>query len=156
LQVKFERYVGDGFTKGQAILVELRLRNRSGLDVQVPTEIEKRSVPGEVALRQGLSFKLSVANIDPAQVLFSKWSNLFPALGWNELAPARFKRFQDGGASRNLGPGESFTAARIDLRDWFDLSRPGLYRIHLELTKESGLGAGECPRLIFVIIGEGM
>jgi hypothetical protein len=32
---------------------------------------------------------------------------------------------------------------RLDLNDWFDLSRPGSYRVHVTFAADSGVGSRE-------------
>jgi hypothetical protein len=68
-----------------------------------------------------------------------------------ELKPTRDARFTPGDATRPLGPAESFEAFRLDLRDWFDLSRPGQYYLEVGFSPDSGIVPSNAGGLYFVL-----
>jgi hypothetical protein len=59
-----------------------------------------------------------------------------------ELKPRQTGRFEPGPAARPLGPFEPFEAMRLDLGEWFDLTRPSSYRVRITFANESGIGKG--------------
>lgn len=68
-----------------------------------------------------------------------------------ELKPKRTDSFAAGGALRPLAPFEEFEAMRLDLKEWFDLSRPGLYQVWVTFSAESGFGEGTSNRWYFTM-----
>jgi hypothetical protein len=70
-----------------------------------------------------------------------------------ELKPKQTDQFDPGAndASRPLAPFEVFEAMRLDLHEWFDLTKPGGYRVHVKFTAESGVGEGASNDWYFTI-----
>ena len=50
-----------------------------------------------------------------------------------------------------MAPFEAFEAMRLDLNDWFDLTRPGSYRVRVTFAADSGVGAGTSNDRYFTI-----
>jgi hypothetical protein len=136
---------------GTPLVVSLRLRNRGGLDISLPTEFVRP--PGadgagpHPALRRGVVLALSYAAVDPSQ----------PAIGrsepkWEGQPPKITDDFTPGSASRTLGPAESIEALRLDLNDWFAIDRPGLYRLRINFTKDCGFAEGASNETTFPIV----
>jgi hypothetical protein len=70
-----------------------------------------------------------------------------------EVAIRRDARFDPGPASRSLAPLESFEAGRLDPADWFDVSRPGRYRLAVKFDRDSGVGEGYGTEVYFQVGG---
>lgn len=130
-----------GWPLDTPLVLAVHLKNRRGLDQDVPTEFVRPADDGQPALRSGITLRLWRTDIDPLGRVVAG-APREP----KELAPTREARFTPGDATRTLGPAEEFEAFRLDLRDWFDLARPGQYRLAISFGDESGLGpdnAGE-------------
>jgi len=133
-----------GLAVGRPIVVALGLRNRSGLEREVPTDLYHPDGP---ALRCGLALALSFAATDAAHP--SGRGGAPPE--WEDLAPRITGDFAPGDARRALAPAESFEAGRLDLNDWFPITRPGLYRLRLTVRDDSGLGEGSSNEVSFPV-----
>jgi len=133
------------FPPGGPSLVAVRLRNHLGLDQTVPTEFIRPGPDGKPALRPGVTIKLTRVDLPPA-LRRDGFEKPPPP---EELKPTRDARFTPGDATRTLGPAETFEAFRIDLRDWFDLSRPGQYRAQVEFGDGSGIARADVGELYF-------
>jgi hypothetical protein len=101
---------------GTAPTFALHLRNRGGLDAKVS------ALEGKVRLRAWYS---------PERV--SRQGVLVPTAEreaeWIELKPkAKALKLE---ADRKLGPAEEYRAVTFDLRDWFEINRPGFYRVRM-------------------------
>lgn len=134
-----------GFRPGASMGVAVRLRNRTGLDQTVPTEFVRLGPDGKPALRPGVAFKLWRRAVDPVARVGGDEKPRPP----EALTPTRDARFTPDDATRALGPAASFEAFRLDLRDWFDLSRPGQYRLVVTFGAVSGVGSGDAGELRF-------
>jgi len=71
------------------------------------------------------------------------------------VEPKRDARFEPGDGSRTLEPFEAFEAMRIDLNDWFDLSKPGRYRLRATFAADSLVGEGSASEIYFQVGGDG-
>ena len=67
------------------------------------------------------------------------------------MKPKRTDHFDPGQTTRPLGPFEVFDAMPIDLNDWFDLARPGSYRVHVTFAADSGVGEGSTNDWYFTV-----
>ena len=128
-----------GYEPGRPIRVTLQIRNRRGVDNTAPTEFLRRGDDGRPVLRRGVALAVFYS---PPSVTRSEF---FSGMGQpgEALKPRRTDRFDPSGAARPLGPFEAFEAMRLDLNDWFDLTRPGSYRVHVTFAADSGVGSGE-------------
>jgi len=63
----------------------------------------------------------------------------------------RDAHFNPGDASRNLATLETFEAMRLDLNDWYDLSKPGKYRLRAVFAADSGMGEGSAAEVSFQV-----
>lgn len=132
---------------GRPLPVTLTLRSRSGLDQSLPAEWLRAGADGPT-LRGGLRLRL-LYSPGPA----------FPALGdpeaarrrvWTPLTPTRTASFAPSPEMRRLAPTEEVEVLHLDLRDWFDLSRNGSYRLTFEFAgPRPGLEAGPSASLWF-------
>jgi hypothetical protein len=114
-----------------ALPFALWLRNRTGPDQAVPAQSPARLrlwYTPEAVSPKGMLAPLARADAD-----------------WDEVAPKPAARIACG--KRVLGPAEEYAAARFDLRDCFDLGRPGYYR--LRLTSDGA--PGDHPEILFSV-----
>jgi hypothetical protein len=136
------------YEPGRPILVAVYIRNRLGTNQASPIEFIARASDGKPALRKGINISL--------------WQSMSrgPGSGPNQayprdvVQPRRHDRFDPGDATRSLAPLESFEAMRLDLNDWFDLTRPGQYRFRVSFTTDSGVGEGSATEAHFQVGGE--
>jgi hypothetical protein len=135
----------DVLTPGRPVPLIVRIRNRRGVDDEVPTDFLRRGPGGRLSLRRGVS--LAVFYSAPGQ------PGPRPPEGGpaEELMPKQADRFDPGPATRPLGPFEALDAMPIELTEWFDLTRTGSYRVHLSLTVDSGLGEGTSNELYLTV-----
>ncbi len=125
------------FQTGQPIVVRMRLQNVTGVDRSSPTEFLRPGPDGKPALRQGVN--LSLWHWTPPRTRSE--------IVWGDppserVVPWRDAHFEPDNATRWLAPLESFEAMRLDLNDWFDLTRPGRYDLVVTFDTNSGLGKG--------------
>ena len=137
------------FEPGRPIPVDLRIRNRRGVENASPREFLRPGADGRPALRRGVS--LSVIYVQPKR----NGSDLpFPTDdAREELKPKRTDHFDPGEAARPLGPFAEFDAMQLDLNEWFDLSRRGTYYAHVRFAADSGIGEGTSNHLYFTVGG---
>jgi hypothetical protein len=110
------------FAPGEAVPIVLRIHNSAGLDQRLPGEAPKLLLsysPAHVS-RQGALAPTARGN----------WE-------WVDV-PASPNARPVALTKRTLGPAESIHAAEFDLRDLFDLSEPGFYRVRLAGAKRDG------------------
>jgi hypothetical protein len=133
------------YQPGQPILVAMRLQNRMGVTRSSPSEFLRPNPDGKPALRQGVNLLLwrSLAQRPRSQFLWDQPSE--------PVAPRRDLHFEPGNATRSLAPLESFEAIRFDLDNWFDMTRPGMYRLIVTFTASSGLGEGSSGEVRFQV-----
>jgi hypothetical protein len=111
-----------------AVAFTLEVWNRSGLGQAVPepgklARLTLRYAP-EAVSRQGALVPQAAREAD-----------------WVEVAAKPGAAWKAEG-SGPLGPAESVRAATADLRAWFDLSKPGFYRVRLAPVKEGAADDG--------------
>jgi hypothetical protein len=122
---------------GQPIVVNVRVRNRRGVENASPREFLQRGTDGRLAMRRGVT--LSASYWAPTRNGAGRMAAPKPA---EELKPKRTDRFDPGAAARPLAAFAEFGAMQLNLNDWFDLSRPGTYFVRLTFTADSGVGEG--------------
>jgi hypothetical protein len=128
------------FELRRPLMVTVRLRNRAGLAQSVPAEFV-RDAPGGPAFRDGVVVKLYRATDDPSKT--ARPAHAWPGdRNFEELTPRPVARFNPGPAARDLGPAESFDAMRFDLASWFEIDRPGRYRLEVTFTPASEVAEG--------------
>jgi hypothetical protein len=130
---------------GRPILVTLQIRNRLGVNRSSPSEFLRNAADGKPALRRGVSLVLwRSAERSPG----SGFGQQQPE---NRIEPRSRAHFDPGPAARELAPLESFDALRVDLNDWFDLSKPGRYHAGVVFTNDSGVGEGSSSQVYFQV-----
>lgn len=130
------------FDLGGPFPVSLWLRNRKGVEQGIPS-IYYRKEPG-----RGPEL---LAGVDPTLRYLPETvlprGTLTPTAedekDWREIAPKVTARFAASGGRRTLAPAEEIEAFTLDLNDWFDVTKPGSYRLKFLFTNESGLGEAE-------------
>jgi len=136
---------------GKPITFSVLLRNRSGLEQTVPSEYYRQQ-PAP-ALLAGVTIELSrLSDEAVSQELVrgkAPRGNL-ERLEWSALTPKSDRHFTTTD-QRRLQLGESFEAGRFDLNDWFEISKPGAYKVRLAFAPTATQPAqGESPEFIFV------
>ncbi len=134
-----------GFEPGRPILVALHIRNRLGVDHPSPTELLRPNRDGKPALRNGVSISLWYTSLKGPN------SGLNQPYPQDSIEPKRDAHFNPGDASRNLATLETFEAMRLDLNDWYDLSKPGKYRLRAVFAADSGMGEGSAAEVSFQV-----
>jgi hypothetical protein len=129
--------VGMAYEPARPIRMTLRIRNRRGVENTAPTEYLRRGIGDRTALRRGLVLTVFYSLPRPTQ------SGQGQGGPQEELKPKRTESFIPGDAARPLAPFQAFDALRLDLDDWFDLTRPGSYRARAVFSADSGLGEGK-------------
>jgi hypothetical protein len=134
-----------GFEPGRPILVATHIRNRLGVARPSPMEFVRPGPDGKPALRKGVNLSL--------------WHSTSrgPSSGLNQISPndvivpKRDAHFDPGEGTRPLTPLEAFEAMRLDLNDWFDLTRPGRYRLRVTFAADCGIGEGSASEVYFQV-----
>jgi hypothetical protein len=139
----------EGYQPGRPLLMIVRIRNRRGVENASPTGFLGRGGDGRPSLRRGVS--LAVFYSAPA---ISR-TVAVPVRSEQELKPKRTDRFDPGAGARPLSAFEELEAMRLDLNDWFDLNRPGSYRVRLAFAADSGLGEGATNDRYFTVVDPG-
>ncbi len=135
------------YAPASPIPIALRVANRLGVPRAAPTEFVRPGADGKPALRKGITLKLYYT----AEIASER--NGFGSLPDEEVVIRRGARFDPGPASRSLAPLESFEAMRLDPADWFDVSRPGRYRLAVKFDRDSGVGEGYGTEVYFQVGG---
>ncbi len=123
----------------------VRIRNRRGFDNAAPTEFLRRGGDGRPALRRGVSLALVFSDARRSQ------GGQRAGIPDEEVKPKRTEYFDPGQTTHPLGPFEVFDAMPIELNDWFDLARPGSYRVHVTFAADSGVGEGSTNDWYFTV-----
>jgi hypothetical protein len=117
---------------GQPVPLTLRLQNCGGLDTTLPTPLCQGS-----KLYPGLVFNLSMIPLGQQDTPPSLGRALHMT-GWKELPTRSAGHFRPQGKTRELATTEEVLALAVDLRDWFDITRPGLYRLSVGFSAKDG------------------
>jgi hypothetical protein len=140
--------LSERFELGRPFPVSLWLRNRRGVEQGIPS-VYRREEPRrgpELLAGTDLTLRYSPETVSPQ-------GKLAPAAedekAWRELAPKITARFAAGGDERVLAPAGEVEAFTLDLNDWFEITKPGAYRLKFVSTKDSGLGEGESNEVMF-------
>ena len=134
-----------GYELGRPIVVTVHIRNRLGVTRSSPSEFIQPGPDGKPAIRKGISLSLWLAGSRSPRSIFNR---VEPD---NVIEPKRNAHFDPGEGSRMLAPLEAFEAMRLDLSDWFDLTKPGKYRADVSFTAGSGVGEGSAGQAYFQV-----
>jgi hypothetical protein len=136
-----------GLTPSDRIEAVVTIGNRMGQDREAPQEFLRRGDAGP-SLRRGVELSLSYTPTSADDPFDAR----VPSGPKVQVPPIRQARFDDASpATRHLGPGESFEAFRLDLREWFDLSRPGLYELSVRFDESLAVTSLVGDRIMFGI-----
>jgi hypothetical protein len=138
-----------GYEPGRPVLAKLLIRNRLGVAHSSPTEFIRPGPDGKPALRKGVTLVLSYAGRGGSRTHLNLL--LKPR---DQVEPKRDVHFDPGPDSRVLAPLESFEAMHLDLTDWFDLTKPGIYFVAMTFAGDSGMGEGTSVQSEFTIRGD--
>jgi hypothetical protein len=111
--------------------VEVWFRNRRGVEVTSPVDYARGE--GGLSLRDGVSIRL-FREPDGAQAQ-ARSQGVSPP--WDEILAKPVRRHRSDGTSRAIGPAEVTQAIRLELRDVFDLSRSGRYRVEFAFDDQA-------------------
>jgi hypothetical protein len=136
------------FAPGKSVPVIARIRNRRGVENAAPREFLRRGPEGRPALRRGIELAVTYFPPSPDR------NGPQPNVPHEERHPKRTDRFDPRDEPRPLSAFEALDALRLDLTDWFDLTRPGSYRVRLRFSGDSGVGEGASNDWSFTV-GEG-
>ena len=147
LQARIERVDSraPGYLPGRPILVAMHIQNQLGVTRSSPTEFVRPGSDGKPALRKGVDLALWYS---PERGPRSFPDQIHPK---DVIEPKRPTHFNPGAASRLLAPLDGFEAIRLDLNDWFDLTKPGTYRVRATFAAGSGLGEGSSSEAYFQV-----
>jgi hypothetical protein len=137
-----------GYEPGRPVLVSLHIRNRLGVARSSPTEFIRPGPDGKPALRKGVNLSLWRS---ASRRMTSDFNHGYPN---DVVEPKRDAHFDPGQGSRLLSPLEAFEAMRFELNDWFDLTKPGRYRLRVTFAADSGLGEGSASEVNFQVGGD--
>jgi hypothetical protein len=141
-------------TAADPLLVTLMIRNRTGLDQTTLARFTLPRPDGKLLLAPGIRLRVfvsqgSIGKPDGSRI-FSSYDT---REDWKEL-PAKERASGKGDfGSQKLLIGQQFTAFRVDLRDWFDLSQPADYEVQIEMDEKQGAPAtGLLRRMAFPVM----
>ncbi|HET6247612.1 MAG TPA: hypothetical protein VFE47_07945 [Tepidisphaeraceae bacterium] len=120
---------------GDPLPIAAALGNRRGLSQTLPTAWFQPNANGGGALRPGVSIKLLYAPRTPDDG--TVWNPDPADKSWTEVKSKPSAAWNPDLVTRDLEAGEAFEVMRIDLRDFFDLSRPGSYRVQILFNVDS-------------------
>jgi hypothetical protein len=131
------------FFPGQQVVASLRIRNQAGASREVPGEWYRDAAAGGPVLPEGYQFRvhcwtvpLPVRNQD--HLMLQWFASRFSYRKPIRLVPRANTGFAPGPETVTLEAGESIEVARIDLADWFDVNRPGIYTVALIIPGDEG------------------
>lgn len=132
--------------------VKVKISNGSGLDQFVPPAL-MLPPSAKMKLPQGISLSLSYSEkIPPKVVSFSEPP--FNYGSWQDVPLRKEVQVESTATSGpTLIPTQDFTVLSIDLRDFFDMSRPGTYRVQA-LFHMPGLPETKSNKITFSYSGE--
>lgn len=137
-----EAYVAPTLEK--PLKTSLRLANRSGLPMSIPTEILR---PGpQISIRSGVQMKLFRDTSDDSGHAPTHDHD------WREVKARPLTIFEPTAAAHTVQPGEMLPAVQFDLRDLFDIRQTGDYYIEVWFNgKLSKLAEGKSNQASFEI-----
>ena len=135
---------------GQPVTVTLALRNRLGVAHAAPTDFLRPDPDGLPALRDGIELELWRSKTEPEGSSGLRSSVPSPT----PVAAKRSAHFTPGDATRPLEPLAEFEVLRLNLGDWFDLGKPGSYRLRIKIGAGPGIGAGAASEAYFRVRGD--
>ncbi len=117
---------------GDSLVMSFQLRNRTGLDRPLTTELIRSRDGHVVGLANGLTLKLDYAPPPPDPAV--RVVNQPDAPNWTGVATKKgIARFEPSGPEKTLRPTELSSPTKLDLNDLFEINKPGRYRLKIDL-----------------------
>jgi hypothetical protein len=152
-----DRRTGPVFFPGEQVIASLRIRNQRGTSFEAQREWYRPADGGGPALPEGFQFRVRYwipsAPIGGAEDLaFEIEAGAVAREGPYSLSPRANPGFVQSGDTMTLEAAHSMEVARINLADWLNLSRPGIYAVGLSIPgEEADEPRGFTPELWFAI-----
>ena len=137
----------EAFASGQPIPMVVRIRNRRGVENTSPKEFLRRDGAGRPSLRRGVSLELYYA------APYRAGTGQRPGIPHDVVAAKGMDHFDPGDPAHPLGAFEVFDATQVQLGDWFEVTRPGSYRVRILFAADSGVGEGTSNDWHFTVEG---
>ncbi|HET6251088.1 MAG TPA: hypothetical protein VFE47_25600 [Tepidisphaeraceae bacterium] len=134
------------------LLAKIVIRNRRGISQALPTQFVAKAADGKLSLRKGMKIVLTPSPDQGAR------GNAADASGPKSLPmkPVSSLSAEQMKQEKVLESTETLTVSEFDLRDLFDISRPGSYQLQLSFDKDSGFGEAGCwPATFEIVPGKG-
>jgi HEAT repeat protein len=139
-EMQNEKITSRSLAIGDALPVELFVRNRRGIPQNVLWNVYRNSQSGGPAFHKGITLKMGWAPFDPKNP-----NQYYPGLeDYKPISPIRTNSFDDPAVGQSLETGETAKRGVFDIRDWFNVASPGYYSYHFEFNPaELGLPTDE-------------
>jgi len=133
---------------GKPIVVTLWLRSRSGLEQTVPSIYYQSDQKQGPALLDGIDIKLEYTS-EKTPTPYNPYKD---QRKWEELKRTRDAHFKPTDPGKTLSPTEEFKALEVDLNDWFDIRKPGYYRLRFVFAAQpSNFAEGKSWPALFLL-----
>ncbi|HOI55612.1 MAG TPA: hypothetical protein PLP01_10215 [Phycisphaerae bacterium] len=140
------------FSIGDPVVVGLWLYNRKGTDQAIPSTYSAKRPEQETILGSGIKLQLLYT---PGDIILSRdgWGNRIgtdiESRPWQAQTP-KVRANAEFHGEEMLPAGHTRLALEIDLREFFDLTAPGSYRLKFIFsTEDSGFADGESNEVLF-------
>ncbi len=130
---------------GKPITIHLLLRNRRGVPQELPAHLTANLKDGKLAVHAGINITVHHMSDEP-DPRRAEGPDAGILLDEKPLSDLPSERSNE---KKLVESADSYEAASLDLRDCFDLTRPGRYRVRINFTKQSGLGEGSTQQIDF-------
>jgi hypothetical protein len=104
-------------------MVRMTIRDRRGISQLLPTQFFVKHSAGKLAVRSGITIPLSIVGENESAARNSNRNN---AVTMKPLPPLNV---EDVAQQKLFGSTETMQVAEFDLRDCFDITTPGKYKI---------------------------
>ncbi len=135
---------GSNYSAGAPKTLIATLRNRLGVAQRVPVTLFHPGADGKPALRQGVELLLCYTPSLPGV-------NRDVYQAFEPVATTHTATFVPDKTRKLLEATESVPAGQFDPTDWLDLSKTGIYTLHLHFSKASDIGEGDSNYLTFTV-----
>ncbi len=116
---------------GVPLPVIVTVRNHRGIVARAPVDLYRSGT--KLALRDGVSIRVFRRPEETTGTGASPDRGVKPAPEWPEVFPCRQPARHSSDAVKSLEPAETAELLHVDLRDLFDLSAPGMYRVEVAI-----------------------
>ena len=125
------------------LIARIRIHNRRGVPLELPSQILLTLAKNRIAIRPGITMTLYRIGESGSTQGDPKQDTPVSARKMQPLSADQLNRHQIVESNAVLEDKD------FDLRDCFDINIPGVYRLQMTLAKESGIGEGTTPEVIF-------